>query len=46
MSVTGVEKVADCQPLADSFVNATVASRVPPVVHRLPTWLPVLVEAL
>src|SRR5262249_33553682 len=38
--------VSVCQPLADSFVNAPVASRVPVEVHRLPTCAPVLLLPL
>jgi hypothetical protein len=44
--VTGLEKVACCQPEEDSPAKVTVASFVPDAVHRLPTWVPVLVLAL
>ena len=43
---TGLEKVTDCQPEADSPVNVACASRVPVAVHRLPMWVPVLAAAL
>ena len=38
---TGLVNRACCQPLADSLVKVTVASRVPVLVHRDPTWVPV-----
>ena len=39
---TGVEKVTCCQPLAVSPVKVAVASKVPVLVQRWPTWVPVL----
>ena len=36
MIATGVEKVAVCQPLADSLVKVTVASFVPVLDHSEP----------
>src|SRR4051812_39757490 len=43
---TGVAKLACCQPVADSLVNVTVLSRVPVLVHRWPTCVPVLAAPL
>ena len=43
---TGLENVTVCQPEALSLVNVAVASSWPLEVHRLPTWVPVLVLAL
>ena len=43
---TGVEKFTCCHPEAVSLANVAVARRVPVLVHRLPTWVPVLVLAL
>ncbi len=42
MTGTGVAKVACCQPLALSLVKLTWASRVPVLVHRDPTWVPLV----
>ena len=42
MIATGVEKFACCQPVAVSPVKVTVASLVPALVQRFPTWVPVL----
>ena len=39
---TGAAKLACCQPLALSPEKVTVARFAPAVVHRLPTWVPVL----
>ena len=44
--MTGVEKLACCQPEAVSPVKVTCASFVPPEVHSVPTWVPVLAAAL
>ena len=44
--IAGLANVTDCQPVADSPLNVAVASRVPPAVHRLPTWVPVLAADL
>jgi hypothetical protein len=40
-AVTGIgdEKFACCQPVADSLVKVIWPSRLPLVVHRLPTWM-------
>ena len=46
MTITGVEKSACCQPEAVSLVKVTWASFVPPVVHSVPMWVPVLAAAL
>ena len=46
MIVTGLEKSTVCQPEALSLVNMAEASSVPLVLHRLPTWVPVFVDAL
>jgi len=43
---TGLAKVTCCQPEADSLVKVASASSCPPVVQRLPMWVPVLVAAL
>jgi hypothetical protein len=43
---TGLEKLTLCQPDVDSPEKVAVASRVPDVVHRFPTWVPVFVPAL
>jgi hypothetical protein len=43
---TGLAKVTCCQPEAVSPVKVAEASSVPVLVHRLPTWVPVLVLAL
>jgi hypothetical protein len=43
---TGEEKLASCQPEAVSFVKVTVANFTPPIVHRLPVWVPVLLVPL
>ena len=43
---TGVAKFTCCHPEAVSPVNVAVAKRLPPLVHRFPTWLPVLALAL
>ena len=42
----GELNVTLCQPDADSLLKVALASRVPPAVHRLPVWVPVLVAAL
>jgi hypothetical protein len=39
---TGVVKFSCCQPVALSPLKVPVASRVPLLVHRLPTCEPVL----
>lgn len=36
-----VAKLTCCQPEVVSFVNVARASNQPPLVHRLPTWVPV-----
>ena len=46
VTATGLENVACCQPDADSFENVACAMRVPPVVHRLPMWVPAFAAAL
>jgi hypothetical protein len=38
----GDAKVACCQPADVSPENVTVPSKVPLLVHRWPTWVPVL----
>ena len=43
---TGVLRLASCQPLAVSPVNAIVASSCPVVVHRWPVCVPVFVAPL
>ncbi len=43
---TGLEKLTCCQPEELSPVKFAWASSVPLLVQRLPTWVPVLVEAL
>src|SRR6478735_974454 len=40
VTLTGVDSVALCQPVAVSFVNVTVASRVPVELHREPVCVP------
>jgi hypothetical protein len=35
--LTGWVRLAVCQPLAVSLVKVTLASRLPPAVHRLPS---------
>ena len=44
--VTGFANVTVCQPEAVSLVNVADARSCPLAVHRLPTWVPVLVVAL
>ena len=41
VTVTGLEKVAVCQPLAVSLVKVRVASFVPVLDHSEPVWVPV-----
>ena len=43
---TGLAKVTCCQPVAVSLVKVAVASRVPVLVQRWPTWVPVLLAPL
>jgi hypothetical protein len=43
---TGGDKVTCCQPDAVSPLKVAVASRVPVLDHRFPTWVPVLVALL
>src|SRR5215468_5424457 len=43
---TGVAKFTCCQPDAVSLMKVADARLVPVLVHRLPTWVPVLVLAL
>ena len=38
---TGLEKVTCCQPLEVSPEKFACARRVPELVQRLPTWVPV-----
>lgn len=42
VTATAAGKLTCCQPVALSLVNVALASRCPLVVHRLPTWVPVL----
>ena len=42
VTLTGVAKRAVCQPEADSPLNVTDASFLPPVVHSDPVWVPAL----
>ena len=44
--VTGLEKLAVCQPEAVSPVKVAVARRVPVLLQRWPTWVPVLPSPL
>ena len=46
MIATGVEKLTCCQPDVVSFSNVAVASSWPSLLHRLPTWVPVLAADL
>jgi hypothetical protein len=43
---TGELKLTSCQPDALSLVKVAEASRVPVDDHRLPVWVPVLVDSL
>ena len=43
---TGLEKVTCCHPLELSPVKFAWARRVPELVQRLPTWVPVLAADL
>ena len=43
---TGLLNVTVCQPLAVSFVNVAVASRVPVLLHNEPVWVPVSLAPL
>jgi len=44
--VTGDGKYATCHPEAVSLEKVTVARFVPVEDHRLPTWVPVLLDSL
>jgi hypothetical protein len=46
VTATGVARLTCCQPEAVSPVKVAVASFVPVLLQRLPTWVPVLVECL
>ena len=46
VTATGVEKVACCQPEADSDVKVAVTRSWPLADHSAPTWVPVFVVAL
>ncbi len=39
VTATGVAKRTCCHPVAVSAVNGAVASKAPPAVQRLPTWV-------
>jgi hypothetical protein len=44
--LTGGEKLACCQPEADSLEKLTDASFAPVLLHNAPTWVPVLLDPL
>ena len=46
MSVTGVAKIAVCQPLLVSLVKFASASLVPAAFHSVPTCVPVFAADL
>jgi hypothetical protein len=43
---TGLEKFTCCQPEEVSFVKVALTSNAPELLHKLPTWVPVLRELL
>ena len=43
---TGPEKFACCQPEAVSPVKVTLAKSAPELLHKWPTWVPVLAALL
>jgi len=45
-SATGEGKYASCHPEGVSFAKVTLARSFPVEDHRLPTWVPVLVDPL